>query len=240
MLRQGVHVQLGSQALQQIDASCALIARIVNQDGAVYGVNTGFGLLAQTRIARERLVQLQRNLVLSHAAGTGPMLDDAVVRLVLVLTLISLARGFSGVRREVLQALITLVNNDALPCIPSRGSVGASGDLAPLAHMAAALLGEGHIRLKGETLPAAQALARLDMAPLTLAPKEGLALLNGTQVSTALALKGLFAAEQVFAAAIVAGAMSVDALKGSDAPFDARIHAARGQPGQMHVARTVS
>jgi histidine ammonia-lyase len=236
VLRQGVRVQLGPQALQQVAASRDLIARIVNQAGAVYGVNTGFGLLAQTRIARERLVELQRNLVLSHAAGTGPMLDDAVVRLVLVLKLISLARGFSGVRHEVLQALTTLVNNDALPCIPSRGSVGASGDLAPLAHMTAALLGEGHIRLQGQTLPAAQALAQLGMAPLTLAPKEGLALLNGTQVSTALALKGLFAAEQVFAAAIVAGAMSVDALKGSDAPFDARIHAARGQPGQMHVA----
>ena len=236
VLRQPVRVELGPQALQKIDASRALIARIVNQDGAVYGVNTGFGLLAQTRIARERLVELQRNLVLSHAAGTGPMLDDAVVRLVMVLKLISLARGFSGVRPEVPQALIMLVNGDALPCIPSRGSVGASGDLAPLAHMTAALLGEGHIRLKGQALPAAQALAQLGMAPLTLAPKEGLALLNGTQVSTALALKGLFAAEQVFAAAIVAGAMSVDALKGSDAPFDARIHAARGQPGQMQVA----
>jgi len=236
VLRQPVQVALGPEALQKVDASRALIARIVNQDGAVYGVNTGFGLLAQTRIARERLVELQRNLVLSHAAGTGPMLDDAVVRLVMVLKLVSLARGFSGVRPEVLQVLMRLVNSDALPCIPSRGSVGASGDLAPLAHMTAALLGEGHMRLKGQTLPAAQALAQLGMAPLTLAPKEGLALLNGTQVSTALALKGLFAAEQVFAAAIVAGAMSVDALKGSDAPFDARIHAARGQPGQLQVA----
>lgn len=236
VLRQRVQVQLGPLALQRVVASRALIARIVNQDGAVYGVNTGFGLLAHTRIARERLVELQRNLVLSHAAGTGPMLDDAVVRLVLVLKLISLARGYSGVRPEVLQALITLVNSDALPCIPSRGSVGASGDLAPLAHMTAALLGEGHIRLKGQTLAASQALAQLGMTPLVLAPKEGLALLNGTQVSTALALKGLFAAEQVFAAGIVAGAMSVDALKGSDAPFDARIHAARGQLGQMQVA----
>ena len=236
VLRQRVQVQLGPLALQRVVASRALIARIVNQDGAVYGVNTGFGLLAHTRIARERLVELQRNLVLSHAAGTGPMLDDAVVRLVLVLKLISLARGYSGVRPEVLQALITLVNSDALPCIPSRGSVGASGDLAPLAHMTAALLGEGHIRLKGQTLAASQALAQLGMTPLVLAPKEGLALLNGTQVSAALALKGLFAAEQVFAAGIVAGAMSVDALKGSDAPFDARIHAARGQLGQMQVA----
>jgi histidine ammonia-lyase len=129
-----------------------------------------------------------------------------------------------------------LLQAQALPCIPSRGSVGACGDLAPLAHMTAALLGEGQIRFKGRVLPAAQVLSQLGLEPLTLAPKEGLALLNGTQVSTALALKGLFAAEQVFGAAVVAGAMSIDALKGSDAPFDARIHAARGQPGQMRVA----
>jgi histidine ammonia-lyase len=236
VLRTEVAVELGAPALQKIMASRALIERIENEDGAVYGVNTGFGSLAQTRIARERLVQLQRNLVLSHAAGTGPLLDDAVVRLVMVLKLISLARGYSGVRPRVLEYLIALLKAQALPCIPSRGSVGASGDLAPLAHMAAALLGEGHIRLKGCMLPAAQALAQLGLEPLTLAPKEGLALLNGTQVSTALALKGLFAAEQVFAAAVVAGAMSIDALKGSDAPFDARIHAARGQPGQIQVA----
>jgi histidine ammonia-lyase len=236
VLRRAVRVELGAPALQKIEASRQLIGRIVNQDGAVYGVNTGFGLLAQTRIARERLVQLQRNLVLSHAAGTGPLLDDAVVKLVMVLKLISLARGYSGVRPEVLQALIAMVNAEACPCIPSRGSVGASGDLAPLAHLTAALLGEGHIRIKERQLPAAAALAQLGLKPLVLAPKEGLALLNGTQVSTALALKGLFAAEQVFAAAVVAGAMSVDALKGSDAPFDARIHAARGQPGQMRVA----
>ncbi len=236
VLRTEVAVELGAPALQKIMASRALIERIENEDGAVYGVNTGFGSLAQTRIARERLVQLQRNLVLSHAAGTGPLLDDAVVRLVMVLKLISLARGYSGVRPRVLEYLIALLKAQALPCIPSRGSVGASGDLAPLAHMAAALLGEGHIRLKGCMLPAAQALAQLGLEPLTLAPKEGLALLNGTQVSTALALKGLFAAEQVFAAAVVAGAMSIDALKGSDAPFDARIHAARGQPGQIRVA----
>jgi histidine ammonia-lyase len=148
VLRRAVRVELGAPALQKIEASRQLIGRIVNQDGAVYGVNTGFGLLAQTRIARERLVQLQRNLVLSHAAGTGPLLDDAVVRLVMVLKLISLARGYSGVRPEVLQALIAMVNAEACPCIPSRGSVGASGDLAPLAHLTAALLGEGHIRIK--------------------------------------------------------------------------------------------
>ncbi|HEV2702208.1 MAG TPA: histidine ammonia-lyase [Steroidobacteraceae bacterium] len=236
ILRQHVPVELGAQALERIGASRAVIGRIENQDAAVYGVNTGFGLLAQTRIARERLVELQRNLVLSHAAGTGPLLDDAVVRLVMVLKLISLARGYSGVRPEVLHALTALLNAQALPCIPSRGSVGASGDLAPLAHMTAALLGEGHIHLQGRRLPAAQALSQLGLAPLTLAPKEGLALLNGTQVSTALALKGLFAAEEVFAAAVVGGAMSIDALKCSDAPFDARIHAARGQIGQMQVA----
>ena len=236
VLEAPVTVTLGTAALQRIHASRAVIGRIEQQDVPVYGVNTGFGLLAQTRIPRERLIELQRNLVLSHAAGTGALLDDGVVRLVMVLKLISLARGYSGVRTEVLEALIALLNAQALPCIPSRGSVGASGDLAPLAHLAAALLGEGQIRLGGHIMPAAQALAQLRLTPLTLAPKEGLALLNGTQVSTALALKGLFAAEQVFAAAVVAGAMSIDALKGSDAPFDERIHAARGQPGQMQVA----
>jgi histidine ammonia-lyase len=236
VLQRPVRAELGPRALQGVQASQQLISTLVDRDDAVYGVNTGFGLLAHTRIARERLVELQRNLVLSHAAGTGPMLDDAVVRLVMVLKLIGLARGYSGVRPEVLRMLLALLNADACPCIPSRGSVGASGDLAPLAHLAAALLGEGHIRVQGRTLPAAQALGRLGLAPLTLAPKEGLALLNGTQVSTALALAGLFAAQQVFAAAVVAGAMSVDALKGSDAPFDARIHDARGQAGQIEVA----
>src|SRR5690606_33330729 len=166
----------------------------------------------------------------------GALLDDAVVRLLMVLKIASLSKGASGIRRETLQTLVDLVNADILPCIPSKGSVGASGDLAPLAHMSCVLIGVGEARAGGETLSAEAALARVGRKPLTLGPKEGLALLNGTQCSTALALAGLFAAEDAFAAGLVAGALSVDALKGSDAPFDPRIHDLRGQPGQIAVA----
>src|SRR5205814_1036242 len=180
----------------------------------------------------EELAQLQLNIVLSHAAGTGPLLDDPTVRLVLALKVASLAAGYSGVRPDLIQLLLGLYNHGIYPCIPSKGSVGASGDLAPLAHLSLALLGIGDIRLNGVLMPAAAALHKSKLEPIKLAPKEGLALLNGTQVSTALALKGLFAAQDVFAAAVVAGSLSVDAAAGSDTPFDARIHQVRGQPGQ--------
>ena len=220
----------------RLDASAAAVARVLSHGDAVYGVNTGFGLLASTRIADDKLGQLQRNLVLSHCCGVGEALPDRIVRLVMALKIIGLARGHSGVRRVVVDTLEKLLAAQAYPVIPSQGSVGASGDLAPLAHMSAALIGEGRIRLKGEELAAKDALQRIGVAPLTLGPKEGLALLNGTQVSTALALDALFRAEDAFYGALVAGAMSVDALKGSDAPFDARIHAARGHQGQQDVA----
>ncbi|WP_295171907.1 aromatic amino acid lyase, partial [uncultured Brevundimonas sp.] len=229
-------VSLTPAAWADVDKGAATIAAIVAEGRTVYGVNTGFGLLANTSIAPEDLETLQRNLVLSHACGVGPLLPDAVTRLLMVLKIASLSRGASGVRRETLEALIALVNADILPCIPSKGSVGASGDLAPLAHMSCVLIGVGEARLNGETLEAEAALAKVRLTPLTLGPKEGLALLNGTQCSTALALAGLFAAEAAFAAGIAAGALSVDALKGSDAPFDHRIHALRGQPGQIAVA----
>jgi histidine ammonia-lyase len=234
-----VTVELAPEAWADVEAGASLIAAIVAEGRTVYGVNTGFGLLANTSIAREDLETLQRNLVLSHACGVGPLLPDAVTRLLMVLKIASLSRGASGVRRETLEALIALVNADVLPCIPSKGSVGASGDLAPLAHMSCVLIGVGEARYRGETLGAVEALAQVGLEPLTLGPKEGLALLNGTQVSTALALAGLFATEAAFAAGIAAGALSVDALKGSDAPFDARIHALRGQPGQIAVAATL-
>jgi histidine ammonia-lyase len=234
--REGASVALAGEVLQRIEAAHRTVGRILDADEPVYGLNTGFGLLAQTRIPRERLSDLQRNLVLSHSVGVGPLLDDAVVRLVLVLKLISLARGHSGVRPALVEFLRTLIERGAYPCIPSQGSVGASGDLAPLAHMSAAMIGQGRMRVGGRELPAAEALRSVGLSPITLEPKEGLALLNGTQVSTALALHGLFAAQSAFAAAVVAGSLSVDALKGSDAPFDARIHAARGQRGQEHVA----
>ncbi len=231
-----VSVDFTAEALKAVDAGAKTVADIVASGEVVYGVNTGFGLLANTQIPPNDLEALQRNLVLSHACGVGALLPDAVVRLVIVLKLASLSRGASGVRRETLAALQRLLETGTYACIPSKGSVGASGDLAPLAHLAALLIGVGEARVKGEIIPAAEALQRAGMTPLILGPKEGLALLNGTQVSTALGLAGLFATEDVFAAAIVAGAMSTDALKGSDTPFDPRIHALRGQPGQIDVA----
>ncbi|WP_339932183.1 histidine ammonia-lyase [uncultured Brevundimonas sp.] len=229
-------VELTPAAWTNVDKGAATVAAIVAEGRTVYGINTGFGLLANTSIAPEDLETLQRNLVLSHACGVGRDLDDAVVRLMMVLKIASLSRGASGIRRATLETLIAMVNADVLPCIPAKGSVGASGDLAPLAHMSCVLIGVGEARHKGQTLDATTALARAGLKPLTLGPKEGLALLNGTQCSTALALAGLFATEAVYAAAVAAGALSVDALKGSDAPFDARIHALRGQPGQIAVA----
>lgn len=229
-------IALSPAALARIDTGAKAIAAILDSGATVYGVNTGFGLLANTTIARSDLEALQRNLVLSHACGVGAPLPDAIVRLILVLKIASLSRGASGVRRETVQMLARMVEAEIYPCIPSKGSVGASGDLAPLAHLAAVLLGIGEARVGGAVIQAATALERAGLKPLVLGPKEGLALLNGTQVSTALALAGLFETEKVFAAGVVAGAMSTDALKGSDTPFDARIQALRGQPGQIAVA----
>lgn len=221
-----------------VDASAAAVAAIVAEGKDVYGINTGFGRLARVRIEDDSLATLQRNLILSHATGTGPLLDDGVVRLILVLKAASLARGASGVRRVVIDSLLALLEHGVLPCIPGQGSVGASGDLAPLAHMSAALIGVGDVRVGGVRRPAIDALREAGIEPLTLGPKEGLALINGTQVSAALALAGLFATEDTFAAAVVAGALSIDAARGSDAPFDPRIHALRGQLGQVELAAT--
>ena len=229
-------LQLAQSDWEAVAAARAVVTSIAAGDEAVYGVNTGFGLLAQTRIPRDQLDQLQTNLILSHCAGVGAPLPDPVVRLVIALKVRSLARGFSGVRRELIEALLALLTHDVLPVIPSKGSVVASGDLAPLAHMSAVLMGVGRARCNGREMPATEGLALAGLTPITLTAKEGLALINGTQVSTALALNGLFAIEDVFAAGIVAGALSIDALKGSDKPFDPRIHAARGQPGQIDVA----
>jgi len=234
--RQGVAVALAPAARAAVVASARTVARIVASGEPAYGINTGFGRLSQTRIPTEDLEQLQTNIVLSHAAGTGPLLPDDAVRLILALKVASFARGASGVRPELVDLLIALHDRGIYPCIPAKGSVGASGDLAPLAHLALALLGIGDVRVGGRMVSAQQALADARLAPIKLAPKEGLALLNGTQVSTALALLGLFAAEDAFAAAVVAGGMSVDAAAGSDTPFDPRIQALRGHPGQSDVA----
>jgi len=235
----GAPARLSDDALAAIDAAASAVERIVASGKTVYGINTGFGLLAQTRIPAAQLADLQRNLILSHSCGLGDPLPRNTVRLMIALKLIGLGRGHSGVRREVIDALMALLDADAMPVIPSQGSVGASGDLAPLAHMVAALMGEGRIDLGGTIMPAAAALATLGRDPLMLAPKEGLALINGTQASTAIALDALFLGQRVFDAAIVAGAMSVDALKGSCAPFDDRVHRLRGQPGQIEVAARI-
>lgn len=233
---QPIQIALPASADSAIEASVACVNRVVAEDRTVYGINTGFGLLAQTRIKHEDLESLQRSLVLSHATGLGNAISDELVRLIMVLKVNSLARGFSGIRRSVLDALIKLINLEIYPCIPLRGSVGASGDLAPLAHMSAVLLGEGRARYRGEWISAMQALELAGLQPLSLAPKEGLALLNGTQVSTAYALRGLFEAEDLYAAATVCGSLTVEATLSSRSPFDARIHAIRGQQGQIDAA----
>ena len=235
-----VRLELDPAARPAIRAAAELVSRAAAGAAPVYGVNTGFGKLARVRIPAGDIVELQRRIVLSHMCGVGEPLDDATVRLVLVLKAASLGLGRSGAREATIDALLRLLAADALPVIPGQGSVGASGDLAPLAHVAAALIGVGRVRLAGREMPAAEALTEIGLKPLTLAAKEGLALLNGTQVSTALAVTGLVKARRLFDAALVAGALSTDAALGSDVPFDARIHRARNQPGQAEVAGTLA
>jgi len=234
--RGGARWTLSADANARIEASVQAVRDLVAQHAAVYGINTGFGKLAQTRIADDDLAQLQRNLVLSHSAGVGQPLAAPVVRLMLLLKAASLAHGLSGVRPEVIAALLALLNTDVLPVVPEKGSVGASGDLAPLAHLAGVLIGEGEAFVDGARVPALRALATAGLAPLQLGPKEGLALLNGTQASTALAIFATQRLRRIFDTAVAVGAMTVDAAKGSDTPFDDRIHAARGQRGQRVVA----
>ena len=231
-----VSVVLGSGARGRIAAAAGTIDAAIAAGGPVYGVNTGCGHLAHVRIGDDQLRKLQENIVRSHAAGVGEDLGDGVVRLVILMKVMALARGHSGVRLELVEALGALLEHGIYPRIPSKGSAGASGDLAPLAHLAGVLIGEGEARIGKDFLPGAEALRRAGLEPLRLAPKEGLALLNGTQVSTALALAAAFRIENVLAAALVAGAMSTDAVKGSDVPFDGRIQEVRGHRGQIAVA----
>jgi histidine ammonia-lyase len=234
--REQVTLQLDPASFAAIDAGAKAVADIAAKGEPAYGINTGFGRLASTHIPHDQLELLQRNLVLSHAVGVGEPMSRPVVRLLMALKLSSLGRGHSGIRREVMDALITLFNADVLPVIPVKGSVGASGDLAPLAHMSAILLGVGEVFAKGERMAATEGLRLVGLKPLTLQAKEGLALLNGTQASTALALYNMFAIEDLYRTALVAGALSVDAAAGSVAPFDARIHELRGHQGQMDAA----
>jgi histidine ammonia-lyase len=232
----GADVDLDPACRSRVDAAARTIEQIVARGEPVYGINTGFGKLASVQIGEDDLATLQRNLVLSHCAGVGEPLPVAVTRLMMALKLASLAHGASGVRWSTVDRLAQCLSAGLIPLVPSQGSVGASGDLAPLAHMTAALLGEGAFIVNGAEMPAGDALASRGLTPLTLGPKEGLAFLNGTQASTALALAGLFAAERVFQSALVTGALSTDAARGSDGPFDPRIHALRRQPGQIDAA----
>jgi histidine ammonia-lyase len=232
-----LQIRLGDAARKLVEKSQAYLDTFLANGNTAYGVNTGFGQLASVSIGLDELKPLQKNLLRSHAVGVGDPLPDAVVRLAMVMKVAALARGYSGVRPQLIEALCTLISHGICPIVPSKGSVGASGDLAPLAHIAELLIGEGDASCDGEIVSGAEALSRAGLEPLELAPKEGLALLNGTQVSTALALAALFRAEHSLSASVIAGAMSADAVKGSDTPFDERVHSVRGHRGQLEVGR---
>jgi histidine ammonia-lyase len=232
----GAAARLDAASAPVIAASAAAVARILAKGAPVYGINTGFGKLASVRIDDADLAKLQRNIVLSHAAGTGAPSPVPVVRLMMALKLASLAQGASGVQPATVALLEAMLVRGLTPVIPAQGSVGASGDLAPLSHMTAAMIGVGDIDYDDVRLPAAVALDRAGLAPVVLGPKEGLALLNGTQFSTANALAGLFGAERLFQSALVTGALSTEAAKGSDTPFDPRIHVLRRHQGQIETA----
>lgn len=231
-----IHLSLSRECIGNIEKSVKTVQDVVEQGRVIYGINTGFGLLANTVIPPEDLEDLQHAIVLSHSAGVGNLMDESTVRLIMALKINSLARGYSGIRLEVIEALIALVNSEVYPGIPEKGSVGASGDLAPLAHMSTVLLGEGEVTHKGKRLSGKEGLKIAGLKPIVLGPKEGLALLNGTQASTALTLQGLFRAEDLFAAALVTGCLCVEAALGSRRPFEALIHEVRGHKEQIDVA----
>ncbi len=230
---------MGAAARTRVEAARQTVLDTLEKDGAVYGVNTGFGDLAKVRIEADKLTLLQQRLILSHCAGVGEALGDRSVRGMLLLRANALARGHSGVRPEIIEALIALLNANVLPVVPSRGSVGASGDLAPLAHLALPLLGRGHLRVDGEILPAAEGLGRAGLKPFTLQPKEGLALINGTQAMTALLANAAIGSRRLVKIADLVAALSVDALRGTDAAFDPRLHALRPHPGQQSSAANI-
>ena len=230
-------LSLSVRARAAVEQSHQTIAGIVDSGEAVYGINTGFGKMADTLIPQEALATLQTNLVLSHTVGSGMALSLPETRLVMAMKIASLAQGYSGVRPELVDLMIAMVNRDVLPAIPCQGSVGASGDLAPHAHMAAPLIGMGLVHAFGNVMPAGEALARIGLTPVTLHPKEGLALLNGTQVSTALALTGAFEARQALDIAVIVGALTSEAVLGSVQPFEDRLHQIRRHPGQIEIAR---
>lgn len=237
LVKNTIPCQLDECYLEKIEAAYQVVREVVDSQRTVYGINTGFGSLANQTISTSNLKRLQSNIVLSHACGTGELLPDKTVALILLLKINSLARGFSGVRLELIEALLALYNKAVYPCIPTKGSVGASGDLVPLAHLALPLLGVGEVRYQGKIMSAEEGLVIAGLKPVELAPKEGLALLNGLQVSAALCMQALSVTEQLFEIAVIAGSLSVDAACGSDVPFDDRIHVARGHEAQRQVAR---
>ncbi len=234
--REPITLAINKQLKENIRLSSEYIQAATKGNEALYGINTGFGKLAKIRIEFKDLAKLQKNIVTSHAAGVGELLPNKVVKLVLLLKVLALSKGLSGVSLSLVERLCDLVNSEVFPCIPAKGSVGASGDLAPLAHLSQVLIGEGYASFSGKTMKAKEALKAAKLKPIELGPKEGLALLNGTQVSTAIALSAYFDAENLFQAALYSGALTVDAIKGSKKPFDQRIHEARGQLGQKIVA----
>ncbi|KZB71942.1 MULTISPECIES: histidine ammonia-lyase [Thalassospira] len=237
--RDQVAVKLDPSARDDVEAANAMVRKAADGSDAVYGVNTGFGKLASVKIAPEDTETLQRNLILSHCCGVGEPLDIATTRLMMALKLLSLGRGASGVRWDLIELIEGMLAKGVTPVVPSQGSVGASGDLAPLAHMAAVMIGAGEATYEGKTLPGGEALAKAGLTPVVLGPKEGLALINGTQFSTACALVGLFSAWRNAASSIVTASLSTDAIMGSTAPLVDEIHTLRGHPGQINVARAM-
>ncbi len=231
-----IEIELSGETDDLITASCQTVQNIINDGRTVYSINTGFGELARVKVGADELKILQRNIILSHAAGVGKYLADDIVRMVLLLKINALSQGYSGIRRKIIDFLIMMYNKEIYPCIPEKGSVGASGDLAPLAHMSLPILGYGKVRMNGKIIESSEMLEQIGMEPILLEPKEGLALLNGTQVSTAIALKALFGAEKCFEAAMLSGSLTIDAVKASTAPFRSEIHALRRQKGQIKTA----
>ena len=240
ILTDEIVISLSKDVKDKIIDSSKFVKNKSEGNDSIYGINTGFGNLANVKIDKQDLKKLQRNLVSSHAVGVGALLPNKIVKLIIVLKIYALAQGYSGASLTLVQRLCDFINLELYPCIPSKGSVGASGDLAPLAHLSQALIGEGHVNYKGVKQSASEALAKLDIKPMELGPKEGLALLNGTQVSTAIALNAYFDTENLFLSAVISGALSLEAIKGSIIPFDKRIHEARGQKGQIDVAKELN
>jgi histidine ammonia-lyase len=237
--REGGEIRLDPAARDGVRRSARQVEAAARGSEAVYGVNTGFGKLSSIRIAPEDTAALQRNLILSHCCGVGEETPDPVVRLMMSLKLLSLGRGASGVREDIVDLIEAMLEKGVLPVVPAQGSVGASGDLAPLAHMAAVMIGEGQARYRGEMLSGSDALTQAGLTPVVLGPKEGLALINGTQFSTAYALAGLFEARHAARTALVTCALSMDAAMASTAPLLEEIHALRGHPGQIAAARVM-